>query len=530
MGDRRPNIFVFMLDTIRVDRVRGLGAAGEPGNFLEKVIHCGSLLADFVVAGNSTRISLNALFNGFYGGTSGLNYHYGCDADFRSTQVISLAELLRFHGYRTIGVSQGDVYLPLWGFDRFQTFEGDFDLEVIRREIDASDRPVFGYLHFSNLHDLAFGSPERMTPECYDRHLELLAAELEQAWAHLVGDDDVVVVVSDHGCNLRESLDPDWRFFREEEPTGGIFLGQATIRGICSIIGAGRFPMRRLDGVTRSIDVMPTLLDGLGIPRPAVQGRSLWPALCGEAAMPQLDAFSEAGGVRLADGQAICRSLQDGRFKYNRYEIYGEQLFDLASAPDEPASLAGQGLAEEARLRAACAAQAADNARGTTPWYGQTAGLVADVLAARPPWPEIQHGTRESCFKGLIDDAVRDYLSRHVAQQVPRWRAAGERILLYSASEHAAACLDALPPQGRGLLAGVVDANPRLAGGTWQGLPVFSPGRLEALSEATLLIVAHHFFAHDMYARIKELRRTPIRVVNLYRLDREIPLWWDRDG
>lgn len=530
MEIRRPNVFVFMLDTIRVDRVRGLGTDGEPGNFLERVLHRGSLLADFVVAGNSTRISMNALFNGFYGGTSGLNYHYGCDADFRASRVVSLTELLRFHGYRTLGVSQGDVYLPLWGFDRFQTFEGDFDLDGIRREIDASDRPVFVYLHFSNLHDLAFGSPERMTADCYDSHLDALAAELEQVWTHLVADDDVAVVVSDHGCNLREAADPEWRFFREEEPTGGIFLGQATIRGICSIVGPGRFPARRLDGLTRSIDVMPTLLDGLGLQRPQVQGRSLWPVLSGQGPMYRLDAFSEAGGVRLADGQAICRSLQDGRFKYNRYTVYGEQLFDLVSDPDERENLVGLGRPEEARLRAACAAQAQENARGVEPWYRHSTALVAHVLAARPPWPEVVRGARQSCFRGLIDDTVREYVADHVAAQLPSWRAANERILLYSASEHAAAFLARLPPEGRELLLGVVDGNPELAGSTWQGLPVFSPAELETLSAATLLIVAHHFFAHDMYARIKALRQTPIRVVNLYRLDREIPLWWDHRG
>lgn len=530
MPERMPNVFVFFLDTIRVDRVKGMGAPGEPVNFLEKVLHQGSLFADFIVSGNSTRISVNALFSGFYGGTSGLNYHYNCDADFHASQVLTLTELLRHHSYRTLGVSQGDVYLPLWGFDRFQTFEGDFDLDGLAAEIGASERPLSAYLHFSNLHDLAFGSPELMTPACYDQHLDRLATELERVWQRLASDDDVVVVVSDHGCNLRERHDPDWRFYYEDEPTGGIFLGEPTIRGICSIVGPGRFPVRRLDGVTRSIDLLPTLLDGLGLERPAVQGRSLWPVLTGHQLMPALDAFSEAGGIRLADGQAICRSLRDSHYKYDRYEIYGEQLFDIANDPAESHNLIGQGHPREAEMRARCTAQAAENTRGVAPWYAQSAALVASVLAERPPWPPVQRGARESCFKGLIDDAVRDYLHRHVAEHVPRWQADGERILVYSASEHAGVLFDALPPAARELVVGVVDGNPALAGKTWRGLPVYGPERFEDQVAASLLIVAHHFFAHDMYARIKQACTRPIRVVNLYHLDREIPMWWDRDA
>jgi hypothetical protein len=369
-----------------------------------------------------------------------------------------------------------------------------------------------------------------MTPECYGEHLEQLAAELQGVWQRLVTDDDVAVVVSDHGCNLRTDYDPDWRFYYEDEPTGGIFLGEPTIRGICSIVAPGRFPQRRLDGVTRSIDILPTLLDGLGLERPTVQGRSLWPVLGGAEPMPGLDAFSEAGGIRLADGQAICRSLRDDRFKYSRYEIYGEQLFDIADDPGESNNLIGQGHPQEPAMRERCAAQSQENARGVAPWYAQSAELVARLLAERPPWPEVRRGDRESCFKGLIDEAVRNYLHRQVAAQLPRWRAAGERILVYSASEHAGVFFDALPTDARDLVVGVVDGNPALAGKSWRGVPVFRPEQFEAEVDASLLIVAHHFFAHDMYARIKESCRCPIPVVNLYHLDREIPLWWDRDA
>jgi arylsulfatase A-like enzyme len=525
---KRPNVFIFFLDTIRVDQLKGCDTPGEPENFVERILHQGTFFSNFIVAGNSTRISVNALFNGFYGSTSGLNFHYQCDDAFEQSRLVTLADVFRQHGYSTLGISQGDVYLPTAGFDRFSIFQESFDLDALETSLARGQQPTFAYLHFSNLHDLAFGSPERMTAETYRKHLNQLAEEVEQVWNRLVGPDDVVVIVSDHGCNLRHSYDPDWRFFYEEEPTGGIFLGEATIRGICSIVAPGRFPVRRVEQLVRGIDIFPTLLDGLGLKRPKVQGRSLWSELGQDRPWPQLHAFAEAGGVRMADGEAVCRSLRTDRWKYNRYETHGEQIFDLADDPAGQHNLIGCGHPQEALLRRLFAEQVAENRQGAKAIYGPTLAWVRTVLAGRPPLPEIVKGKRSSCFQGLIDERVRSYLREHVARHLPRWRQQQERVVIYSASEHARTFFAAIGSGDLSPVVGIVDSNPALGGSRFCGLPVYPLQQFECRAAPTLIVVAHHFFANDMYVRIKETCRRPIPVFNLYHLDREIPLWWDR--
>lgn len=527
---KRPNVFVFFLDTIRADQLKGCETPGEAENFIERTLHQGTFFNHFIVGGNSTRVSVNAFFNGFYGGTTGFNYHYQCDDDFNTSRVLSLADLFKFSGYRTVGISQGDVYLPTFGFDRFLVFQDTFDPAEIERQLELQETPTFAYLHFSNLHDMAFGKPELMTAENYRLHLNELAEEVEGVWNRVVGPLDIAVIVSDHGCHLRRSYDPNWQFFFEEEPTGGIFLSEATVRGICSIVAPGRFPRRRVDSLVRGVDIFPTLLDSLNLPRPRVQGCSLWDAVNGNANVPELTAYMETGGVRMANGQAISRGIRDQRWKYNRYETKGEELFDLETDPKEENNLIASSPADAARMRKRFWEQVAENRAGVAPFYLAALPLVQSVLAARAPLPELVRGHRASCFKGMIVDSVRKYLREQAAHYLPLWRERRERIAVYSASEHTQAFFAGSELANSGLVVGIVDSNPTLRGSRFHGVPVYALDEFEDRAQPTMIIVAHYFFATDMYIRIKETCRRPIPVFNVYRLDREIPLWWDRGG
>lgn len=521
----RRNVFVIFLDTVRRDQLR---LDGEPGaNFLERKMLDGALLENHIVAGNSTRISVNAVFNGFFGATTGLNFHWGCDAAFRASRVPGLADIFHHHGHRTLAISQGDEYLPGWGFDAFHANQASIDTGFLRAWLQEGPEPAFVYLHFSELHDEAFGRPERMTAANYRRAWDALAREVQGVWEACIGPEDVVVLVSDHGCNLRAGHDPHWRFHHEEEPTGGIFLGEATVRGIGSLIGKDVFPACRLPGLTRSVDIFPTLLDALGLPRPPVQGKSLLPVIVGRESHPHLTAYAETGGQTRANGQSPSRMVRDENWKFVRYDVWGEELYDLRHDPHCRENLVGRGLAAEERLRRLFSAQVAENRRGPWPFLDREGDLVAAVLADRGPWPETVRGPRGSCFAGMVDDEVRALLGATARRMLPRWLADGERVALYSASEHTAAFLADGSLVAAGVVVGVIDGNPRLAGETFCGAPVCTPEAYEEVLRPTLVVVAHYFFANDMYVRIKEHSSRPVPVRNVYRLEQEIPLWWD---
>lgn len=532
----KPNVFVMVLDTVRADFVAvadGHSTAGKH-NFLERTLARGCWFSDYWVAGNSTRISVNALFNGFYGATTGLNYHYQCDADFATTQTLSLADVFHYHGYQTIAVSQGDVYVPPWGFQSFHTFQGDFPLTALADQLAQSEQPAFVYLHFSNLHDLAFGKPETMTAENYRTHLDALSEELAVVWQTLVSDQDTVVIASDHGCNLRQQAQADWRFFREIEPTGGIFLGQPTVQGVCGLIGPRWFPACRAEGPVSAIDVFPTLLDALGLARPEVQGCSWWPALKGAAESVRLVddervRLAEAGGVRMRNGEAISQSIRYGDWKYNRYKTFGEALYRLSDDPAERHNQLTVSPDISALMRTRLATLLAECDQGPRRWYDTTRALCDAMLAQRIQPEAIIAGERISCFQQLLDAATHEHIRDQVNQYLPRWRAEHKRLAVYSASEHAAAFLQALGANPAEVVKAVIDSNPQRAGTEFHGVPVMTIEALNKDIQIDEIVVAHHFFANDMYARLRECCDQCVPVVNMYDLGTVIPLWWDRD-
>lgn len=528
-AQQRPNVFVMVLDTVRADFVDV--PAGR--NFLERMLAQGSWFSDYWVAGNSTRISVNALFNGFYGATTGLNYHYQCDADFMASQTLSLADVFHYHGYQTLAVSQGDVYVPPWGFNTFLTFQHDFPLDALVDQLAQSHRPSFVYLHFSNLHDLAFGKPETMSAENYRYHLNVLSDELAGVWQRVVSDQDVVVIASDHGCNLRQRVESGWRFFREIEPTGGIFLGQPTVQGIGGLIGPRWFPACRVDGPVSAIDVFPTLLDALGMARPQVQGSSWWAQLQGAGSTvkvgdPERVRLAEAGGVQMHNGEAISQAIRYQDWKYDRYKTLGEAMYQLADDPGETRNLLILQPDIGNLLRSKLNNVLAECHQGTRPWYDATPSLCQGMLKTRIQPDQIEAGERKSCFQQLLDEATYAHIQEQVRQHVPAWVTDQKRIAVYSASEHAAAFLRALGESGKAIVAAVIDSNPQRAGTAFHGVPVLSSDALNGELGIDLIVVAHHFFANDMYARLRECCALPIPVVNMYDLGTRVPLWWDR--
>lgn len=522
----KPNVFVFIIDTLKRDQVRGFGAPGQPMNFLERTLQQGACCRNFFPAGGTTRVSVNAFFNGFLGGTSGFN-HQQCQDRFAASQVLTLADVFGNDGYRTLALSQGDISLQPAGFDQVWTRQERFTAAGLQEKVGTGTQPVFAYLHFYGLHDPAFGQPALMTPTNYRRHLDELSAEIEEVWQALVGPQDVVVIASDHGCHLRATVDPTWRFYKTEEPTAGAFLSEQTIGGICSVIGPDFFPVMSIDSLVRGIDIFPTLTDGLGLARPAVQGQSLWPALRENKPWPELNAYVETGGLPLADGRAACRCLRTDRWKYVWYATHGEWLFDLAEDPGERRNLIKSDRRQADIMRDLMDRQLAENGRGTEHFYEPTAALCRQLRARRPEAPRVSPGPREFSFQGFIDDRTRAHLADQIGRQLPRWRENNERIVLYSASEHARAFLEAAGAEGRRFIVGIIDGNRELSGSSLHGVPIRPVAALLTELKPTQVLVAHHHYAQDMYIRLRNLCPRPVPVFSIYHLEQAINLWWD---
>ena len=524
----KPNIFVFLLDTIRRDHIRERHTPDTPMNFIERQLQEGTFLSQYITAGNSTRISLNAVFTGFCGAVSGFNYHYNCNALFANHQAITLPELIQADGYRTLAVSQGDIYTPTSGFDEFWTFQEQFDCAAIRSFHEAERSPYFTYLHFNNLHDLAFGQPEKMTATAYRSAFDELAHEVETVWRALVKPDDIVLMLSDHGCRLRSAYDPDWRYYHEEEPTGGIFLSEETINGVCAFLGDKYFPQKEIQQLTRSIDLLPTLADSIGLQTPPLQGQSLWSVIqnhTSSSSLPSATAYFETGGQSL-NGQAISRGIRTDSIKYIRYETHGERLYNLIEDPQETNNLIDSAPELSEQARHLFERQELENLNPLDSYYQKKPTLIQQIHNQRQHYRcKIKPGPRASCFAGMLTEEAKNFLRSNKDKMLPRWRQQGLRVAIFSASEHAAAFLSGDGDYQDTIIA-VADNNPELEGSTFCDLPVVHADNLESEIQPDLIVVAHYFFATDMYAKIKQRFQKPVSVINAYRPTQVIPMWW----
>lgn len=145
--------------------------------------------------------------------------------------------------------------------------------EVIRRQ--AEPRTEFDLDQILDLYDGSVKS--------FDDEVGRILSYLEQSG---LSQNTLVVVYSDHGMEF---------FEHDTWGQGNSAIGEHSARIPIVISGPPLKTSRQLDGVTRSIDLAPTLLDLLGLPvPPSMEGVSLAPALFG-AAQPELAAFHETG-------------------------------------------------------------------------------------------------------------------------------------------------------------------------------------------------------------------------------------------
>ena len=177
---------------------------------------------------------------------------------------------------------------------------------------DAADRRTLSALYDAGIRTM----DERTLGPLLDR-LETLG----------LAEDTLVVFTSDHG----EAFGEHGAYLHDD-------LYAGTLRVPLVVRFPGRVPPgRRVPDRVRLLDVMPTVLELLGVPAPAgLQGRSLAPLLGGGAPAESPPAISEYSN------RAIGRTFESVRHGESAYIVDrgAEQLFDLRADPGEQRNLA----------------------------------------------------------------------------------------------------------------------------------------------------------------------------------------------
>ncbi len=388
----RPNVLFISLDTVRADHLSawgydrltspGLAAfAGDGVLFEQAIAHFPSTTASHM----SMLTSLQPCAHGV------LAPDFQRRGGTLSPSATTLAEALSAAGWSTVAITEDALIQGPLGFDRGfdeyldQVGRGEEGLGLFPEGIERAerwierhrDRPWFMFLHtyqphepfkvppyYRDLFPLAADAPAvRRLERDYDVGIrytdDLLSNFLALLGRHGLLDDVLVVITSDHGTEFEEH--------------GSIGHAKGVNEEQIHVPLVMRHPTlaqggRRVPGAVALIDVAPTVLELLGVERPAsFSGTSLVPLLRGEGRTQPV--FSEQlWGSR----QTLLRTDHLAWIQ----KASGLELYDVRADPHEQHDLAAerpdvaaQGGRDIAAFRTACAQQAAalKSAVGTMP-------------------------------------------------------------------------------------------------------------------------------------------------------------------
>jgi arylsulfatase A-like enzyme/Flp pilus assembly protein TadD len=354
-GGGPRNLLVVTLDTLRADHVGSYGYAAARTPRFDGLAARGLRFARAATVLPLTLPAHSSLFTGTFPARHGVldngGYYLGEEHE-------TLAEVLKPRGFRTAGFISAFVLDSRWGIEQgFERYFDDFDLsrfekqagmdaiqrpgretvdEALRWLAAERERPFFLWVHLYDAHT-PYAAPREYAAQfprtlagAYDAEIAAADAQLGRLLDALEADGrlgrTVVAVLGDHGELLGE----------HGELTHGVFRYDAAVR--IPLVGAApSLAPRVVKDQVRIVDVMPTLLELLGLPAPpAVQGTSLLPLARGERL--NLMALSESWFPRFHYGWSELQAIQDERFKLIRAPR--RELYDLERDPLETADLA----------------------------------------------------------------------------------------------------------------------------------------------------------------------------------------------
>ncbi len=351
-----PNLLLITLDTTRADRLGCYGRAAAITPNLDALARQGARAAEAYTSVPLTLPSLATMFTGLYPIAHGVrnNGYYRLAAS-----IPTLAESLRNAGYRTGAVVAAYPLMAKFGLARgFERYDdsldarelvSDYDSEIpadrVRdkflawvRTLDAGDRPFFAWVHFYDPH-LPYRPHREFADRLgrdesglydqevayMDRHVGAVLADLKSRG---LLERTLVVAAGDHGEDLGE----------HQEHGHGIFCYQESLRVPLILNQAGVLPAAcTLQGQLNLVDLMPTLLELLGLPAPAgMQGESFARRLFADAPPPPRSFYFESLFAKEDLNWAPLMGLLSGPDKYISLPV--PELYDLASDPGERAN------------------------------------------------------------------------------------------------------------------------------------------------------------------------------------------------
>jgi choline-sulfatase len=344
------NLVVITLDTFRADRLGAYGSKRGLTPHLDRLANEGVLFETTESVAPLTLPAHASLFTGRFPPGHGVRENADVLGEGRGGET--LAERLDRAGVRTGAFVGATVLDPSRGLNRgFSHYDAVLARrdaygrhrgrrradEVVARAVQWLDvvagARFFAWLHVYDAHaPYESPAPDRDAHNHpYDGAVAFIDAQIGQLLdilerRGLLGRT-VVVVVGDHGESLGDH--GEW--------THGLFVYESVLHVPLLIRAPGSgLRGRRVSGLTRSVDVMPTVLELLGVRHDArMDGESLLPLVAG--ARRDLGAYAENLYPSLQFGWSPIRALRSARFKV--IDTARPELYDLQHDPDERQNL-----------------------------------------------------------------------------------------------------------------------------------------------------------------------------------------------
>jgi arylsulfatase A-like enzyme len=367
-----PNIVLVTLDTVRADRMGFLGSQRGVTPNLDTLARRSVIFTRAYSQVPLTTASHATILTGTYP-----QFHKVNDFQVPLGKDLPYApEILRASGYHTAAFVGAMVLDPqerfARGFDRgFDTYDAGFKDwqppldryhtrerragEVVARALAWLEKrpkgPFFLWVHLYDAH-YPYDPPQpyksKYAAVPYDGEIaytdSAVGKFLSQLRARGLYDGAVIAVTSDHGEALGD----------HGEDTHGVFLYDETIHVPLLIklpgeSSAAKFSARtrpvgkRIEAPVGLVDVLPTILEAVGVAVPAeVQGESLLsmikPATAessGAAAAPETvpdrPVYAETDYPRVAFGWSSLRALRTGKYLY--IDAPARELYDQSADP-----------------------------------------------------------------------------------------------------------------------------------------------------------------------------------------------------
>jgi choline-sulfatase len=366
------DVVLITIDTLRADALGFYGNTKVETPVLDGLAR-ESLVFDAAHASNViTLASHTNILTGLYPYQHGVRENSGFRLDDRNP---TLATLLAAQGYATgafvaafpldarFGLNRGfEVY-----DDRYPPSPSPYDFEMQERPATevvslarawwdkARGRKRFLWVHLYEPH-----APYRPPPPYAQRYandpylgevatVDAALAPLLDAIRQDGKGRTILALTGDHGEALGD----------HGELTHGLFAYEATLRVPLLLWCPGRVAPGRSPRPARHVDILPTVLDGVGVAAPSgLPGRSLL-APEGEGGT-----YFEALSASLNRGWAPLTGVISGGLKYVDLPI--PELYDLKNDPEEKRNLAGERRDDVRRLKALLPAGVEPTARASS--------------------------------------------------------------------------------------------------------------------------------------------------------------------